>query len=117
MSMNVKLIRKIKFGNAFGVVAELTGDTSYATGGYGLTAKQLGLNVIENVLPQSPAGGKFWEYDFANKKIKVLELATTAKLVGDTEDDQVTVYTTALAEVADESDQSESATKIVAFGW
>jgi len=104
MSMNVKLIRKIKFGNAFGVVAELTGDTSYATGGYGLTAKQLGLNVIENVLPQSPAGGKFWEYDFANKKIKVLELATTAELVE-------------LAEVADKSDQSESVTKIVAFGW
>ena len=100
MSMNVKLIRKIKFGNAFGVVAELTGDTSYATGGYGLTAKQLGLNVIENVLPQSPAGGKFWEYDFANKKIKVLELATTA-----------------LAEVADKSDQSNSVVRIVAFGW
>ncbi len=112
MSMNVKLIRKIKFGNAFGVVAELTGDTSYATGGYGLTAKQLGLNVIENVLPQSPAGGKFWEYDFANKKIKVLGLATTAET-----NEEVTVYTTALAEVADKSDQSESVTKIVAFGW
>ena len=114
MSMNVKLIRKIKFGNAFGVVAELTGDTSYATGGYGLTAKQLGLNVIENVLPQSPAGGKFWEYDFANKKIKVLELATTAET---DEDEGDTVYTTALAEVADKSNQSESVTKIVAFGW
>ena len=112
MSMNVKLIRKIKFGNAFGVVAELTGDTNYATGGYGLTAKQLGLNVIENVLPQSPAGGKFWEYDFANKKIKVLELATTAELVA-----EVTVYTTALAEAANKSDQSKSVTKIVAFGW
>ena len=111
MSMNVKLIRKIKFGNAFGVVAELTGDTSYATGGYGLTAKQLGLNVIENVLPQSPAGGKFWEYDFANKKIKVLELATTAA------GEEPLVYTTALAEVADKSDQSKSVTKIVAFGW
>ena len=112
MSMNVKLIRKIKFGNAFGVVAELTGDTSYATGGYGLTAKQLGLNVIENVLPQSPAGGKFWEYDFANKKIKVLELTTTA----DTEEG-ATVYTTALAEVADKSDQKAAKARIVAFGW
>lgn len=112
MSMNVKLIRKIKFGNAFGVVAELTGDTSYATGGYGLTAKQLGLNVIENVLPQSPAGGKFWEYDFANKKIKVLELATTAETV-----EEVTVYTTALAEVANKSNQGTAKTRIVAFGW
>lgn len=111
MSMNVKLIRKIKFGNAFGVVAELTGDTSYATGGYGLTAKQLGLNVIENVLPQSPAGGKFWEYDFANKKIKILGLAATAA------EGEPPVYTTALAEVANESNQSQSVTKIVAFGW
>lgn len=99
MSMNVKLIRKIKFGNAFGVVAELTGDTSYATGGYALTANQLGLNVIENVLPQSPAGGKFWEYDFANKKIKILELTTT------------------LAEAANNSNQSNSVARIVAFGW
>ena len=113
MSMNVKLIRKIKFGNAFGVVAELTGDTSYATGGYALTANQLGLNVIENVLPQSPAGGKFWEYDFANKKIKVLGLATTAE----TAEGEPLVYTTALAEVANNSDQSNSVTKIVAFGW
>lgn len=112
MAINVKLIRKIKFGNAFGVVAELTGDTSYATGGYPLTAKQLGLNVVENVLPQSPAGGKFWEYDFANEKIKILGLATTAELV-----EEETVYTTALAEVANKSDQSESVARIVAFGW
>lgn len=112
MAINVKLIRKIKFGNAFGVVAELTGDTSYATGGYPLTAKQLGLNVVENVLPQSPAGGKFWEYDFANEKIKILGLATTAELA-----DEETVYTTALAEVANNSNQSESVARIVAFGW
>jgi hypothetical protein len=112
MAINVKLIRKIKFGNAFGVVAELTGDTSYATGGYPLTAKQLGLNVVENVLPQSPAGGKFWEYDFANEKIKILRLATTAELV-----EEETVYTTALAEVANNSNQSESVARIVAFGW
>lgn len=112
MAINVKLIRKIKFGNAFGVVAELTGDTSYATGGYPLTAKQLGLNVVENVLPQSPAGGKFWEYDFANEKIKILGFATTAELA-----DEETVYTTALAEVANNSNQSESVARIVAFGW
>ena len=116
MAMNVKLIRKIKFGNAFGVVAELTGDASYATGGYPLTAKQLGLNVVENVLPQSPAGGKFWEYDFANEKIKVLGLATTAESV-EADEGTETVYTTALAEVANESNQSESVARIVAFGW
>lgn len=102
MAINVKLIRKIKFGNAFGVVAELTGDTSYATGGYPLTAKQLGLNVVENVLPQSPAGGKFWEYDLANNKLKILKVNSTGG---------------ALEEVANESDQSGAVTRIVAFGW
>jgi len=102
MAMNVKLIRKIKFGNAFGVVAELTGDTSYATGGYPLTAKQLGLNVVENVLPQSPAGGKFWEYDFASNKLKILQVDSSGG---------------ALKEVAAETNQSEAVTRIVAFGW
>ena len=102
MAMNVKLIRKIKFGNAFGVVAELTGDTSYATGGYPLTAKQLGLNVVENVLPQSPAGGKFWEYDFASNKLKILKVNSTGS---------------ALEEVVAGSNQSEAVTRIVAFGW
>lgn len=102
MAINVKLIRKIKFGNAFGVVAELTGDTSYATGGYPLTAKQLGLNVVENVLPQSPAGGKFWEYDLANNKLKILKVNSTDGV---------------LEEVAAESDQSGAVTRIVAFGW
>lgn len=102
MAMNVKLIRKIKFGNAFGVVAELTGDTSYATGGYPLTAKQLGLNVVENVLPQSPAGGKFWEYDLAKNKLKILQVDSSGG---------------ALEEVTAGTDQSEAVTRIVAFGW
>jgi hypothetical protein len=31
--------------------------------------------------------------------------------------DEETVYTTALAEVANKSDQSESVARIVAFGW
>ena len=110
MAMNVKLIRKIKFGNAFGVVAELAGDASYPTGGYPLTAKQLGLNVVENILPKNPSAGKFWEYDFANEKIKILGLATT------TEGDPL-VYTTALAEAANKSDQSGTVARIVAFGW
>ena len=104
MALGIKVIRKIKFGNAYGVVAELTGDkkaggdAGYPTGGYSLTARQLGLNVIENVLPQSPASGVLWEYDFANSKIKVLEIDK-----GD--------------EVANESDQSAKKTRIVAFGW
>lgn len=111
--MTIKIIRKIKFGNAFGVIAEFTGDkkegtgTGYPTGGYPLVPSKLGLHVIENVIAQSPATDKFWEYDLANKKLKILVLANGAG-EGDPP---------VLAEAAKDSDQSAAKTRIVAFGW
>jgi hypothetical protein len=106
--MTIKIIRRIKFGNGFGVIAEFTGDkkaapdTGYPTGGYSVTPSQLGLHTVENVLAQSPASSSLWEYDLANNKLKILK---------------VTSSTGALEEVAGESDQSEAVTRIVAFGW
>ena len=106
--MTIKIIRKIKFGNGFGVIAEFTGDkeegsdTGYPTGGYSITPSQLGLHTIENVLAQSPASSRLWEYDLANNKLKILQVDST---------------TGALEEVDTGSDQSEAVTRIVAFGW
>jgi hypothetical protein len=106
--MTIKIIRRIKFGNGFGVIAEFTGDkkvapdTGYPTGGYSITPSQLGLHTIENVLAQSPASSNLWEYDLANNKLKILQVDST---------------TGALEEVAAESDQSGAVTRIVAFGW
>jgi hypothetical protein len=106
--MTIKIIRKIKFGNGFGVIAEFTGDkkagsdTGYPTGGYSIMPSQLGLHTIENVLAQSPASSRLWEYDLANNKLKILKVNSTSG---------------ALEEVANESDQSEAVTRIVAFGW
>mgnify|MGYP000977533631 CR=1 FL=1 len=97
--MTIKIIRKIKFGNGFGVIAEFTGDTGYPTGGYSITPSQLGLHTIENVLAQSPASSRLWEYDLANNKLKILEVKSGA-----------------LKEVA-AGDQSGAVTRIVAFGW
>ena len=105
--MTIKIIRKIKFGNGFGVIAEFTGDkkegsdTGYPTGGYSITPSQLGLHTIENVLAQSPASSRLWEYDLANNKLKILEVNSTG----------------ALKEVTAGSDQSGAVTRIVAFGW
>lgn len=106
--MTIKIIRKIKFGNGFGVIAEFTGDkkatpdTGYPTGGYSVTPSQLGLHTVENVLAQSPASSSLWEYDLANNKLKILKVNSS---------------TGALEEVTAESDQSEAVTRIVAFGW
>lgn len=106
--MTIKIIRRIKFGNGFGVIAEFTGDkkvapgTGYPTGGYSVTPSQLGLHTVENVLAQSPASSSLWEYDLANNKLKILKVNST---------------TAALEEVASESDQSAAVTRIVAFGW
>lgn len=111
--MTIKIIRKIKFGNAFGVIAEFTGDkkagtdTGYPTGGYPLAPSKLGLHVIENAIAQSPATNKFWEYDLANEKLKILVLAN-----GDGEG-----AAPVLAEAENESDQSAAVTRIIAFGW
>ena len=111
--MTIKIIRKIKFGNGFGVIAEFTGDKKvgsdtggYPTGGYSITPSQLGLHTIENVLAQSPASSRLWEYDLANNKLKILKVNfNSGALEG------------ALEEVDAGSDQSEAVTRIVAFGW
>ncbi len=69
--MTIKIIRKIKFGNAYGVVAEITGPSSYDTGGHALTARQFGLNVIENIVTQGQASAYDFSFDFANGKMQM----------------------------------------------
>ena len=100
--MTIKIIRKIKFGNGFGVIAEFTGDTGYPNGGYSITPSQLGLHTIENVLAQSPASSRLWEYDLANNRLKILKVSPSDG---------------ALEEVVAGSNQSDAVTRIVAFGW
>ena len=70
MSASVALKKKFKFGNGFGVVADVTLDSSYPTGGEALTAQQFGLTTLDFVLC-SPSGGYIAEFDHANSKIKV----------------------------------------------
>lgn len=69
MSATVTEKRKFKFGNGFGVVADVAMDSSYPTGGEALTAQQFGLSVLNFVLP-SPAAGYLFEFDHTNNKLK-----------------------------------------------
>lgn len=69
MPASVIVKKKFKFGNGFGVVADVTLDSSYPTGGEALTPQQFGLSVLDFVLP-SPAAGYIFEFDHTNNKLK-----------------------------------------------
>lgn len=69
MSASVSVLKRFKFGNGYGVVADVTLDSSYPTNGEAITAQQFGLGVLDFVLP-SPAAGYIFEFDHANKKLK-----------------------------------------------
>jgi hypothetical protein len=69
LAASVAILKREKLGNMINVVADVTFDASYPTGGEALTAQQFGLSVLNFVLP-SPAAGYVFEFDHANKKIK-----------------------------------------------
>ena len=66
MTVSVSNINRIKFGNGFALLADLTFDISYPTGGEPLA---LPLNVVTDVFFESKSGYLF-EYDNASKKVK-----------------------------------------------
>ncbi len=69
MAASVSVKKRDKLGSGYNVVADVTFDSSYPTGGEALTAQQFGLSVLNFVLP-SPAGGYIFEFDHTNKKLK-----------------------------------------------
>lgn len=69
MPASVAIKKKFKFGNGFGVVADVTLGNSYPTGGEALTAQQFGLSVLDFVLP-SPAAGYIFEFNHSASKLK-----------------------------------------------
>jgi len=69
--MLVTMKKRFKFGNGYGVVADVTFDSSYPAGGEAVTAQQFGLQTLDFVLPSTAAGYMF-EFDHDNKKLKAL---------------------------------------------
>lgn len=72
MAATVTILKRTKFLGAWATLAEVTLDNAYPTGGEAITAKQLGLQAIDLVVP-SPAGGYVAEWDYTNDKLKVLQ--------------------------------------------
>lgn len=81
---------------------DVTGDSSYPTGGEDLTRATLGFVNIENVTATN-AGGYVFEYDRANQKLKAYWVDTT-------------VDGAALAEVAAATNLSSVTTRIEVTG-
>lgn len=71
MALTVTVQKRFKFGNGYGVVADVQFDNSYPTGGESLTKDSFSLNNIDFVLPSTAAGYMF-EYDHTNSKLKAL---------------------------------------------
>jgi len=69
LAASVTIKKRFKFGNGFGVVADVAFDSSYPTNGEAVTAQQFGLTALDFVLP-SPASGYIFEFDHTNSKLK-----------------------------------------------
>lgn len=71
MALTIANFKAVKFSNLRGGIADITFGDSYPTGGEALTPGQLGLSVIDFLVAEN-AGGYLFEYDRANKKLRVL---------------------------------------------
>ncbi len=77
MALTITEKNRSVFGNKKIVIADIDFDTSYPTGGEGLTAANLGLTGVD-FLQVSGKNGYIFEYDYSNAKL----LAYTPTIVG-----------------------------------
>jgi hypothetical protein len=91
------IVRKIaKNLSNYQNILTITCDNAYPTGGYPLPAAKMGLTTIDFVFPSSSSTGHSVHYDHANSKLKL--------------------FTTAGAEVANNTDLSAVTLRILAIG-
>lgn len=131
MAATVAVKQRTKFAGLFAVIADITLDSSYPTGGEVLTPNQFGLNTFSFVLP-APAAGYNFEFDHANKKLKayvpvnavagdgvadanntLMKSATGTVEVAGTG----TAFQVPAAEVANESDLEDVVVRVLAIGY
>jgi hypothetical protein len=62
-------LKRYVVGNRKTVIATITGDTSYPTGGSALTPAQLGLRRVDYADTPQAVGGVSFTYDYANNKL------------------------------------------------
>jgi len=86
MALTLSVLQRVSEGNKWKIIGAMTFDSSYATGGLSLTPASLGLSTIDSMSFTSAAGGYDFDYDYTNKKAKVI-----APLPAVTVDEVVTV--------------------------
>jgi len=91
MAASVSVKTRAVTGSKRRIVAEVTGDTSYPTGGYEVAPKQLGLRVIDDAqvslkigsgAEATPIGGGY--YTPSSKKLVIQNYKTQAELANAT---------------------------------
>ncbi len=109
MALTVTKVRGVSeqvLGKVRAVMADVTGDASYVTGGLACTPELFGLKrlfAVSDLDTPTVAGGtgKRFEFDQANAKLKVLVSAAAGS---------------AMQEVANASDQSGVTRRVLAYG-
>jgi hypothetical protein len=129
MGASVSVISKTKTYSKYFVVADITFDDSYPTGGEAITPNQLKLESGIDFLMAAPAAGYMFEFDHANKKLKaytpVKSQAAHTHAENTAEEytkDAVTAAGGAIsaapaAEVANATDLHTVATRVIAVGY
>ncbi len=69
MALSVVPVRTFVIGDRREVVADVTFDNSYTTGGLALTPAQLGMTTLDVVIATSAATGQTFPYDYAAGKL------------------------------------------------
>lgn len=77
MAVTVTIVKRGKLNNSNHVIADITMDSSYATGGEAVTPALFGLGKIHTVQVPAVVGSRLAEYDNANSKIKMYSAVGT----------------------------------------
>lgn len=94
MALTVKQVRRIKLGGANAVVADVTFDTQYPTGGEDITPTQLGITALDTILAEK-SGGYSFEYNHTTKKL-IAYVAAGTEVVDTTDIHTVTARITVI---------------------
>lgn len=78
MALSIDVIKRVHLPAGKGVVADITFDNSYPTGGESLAAADVGLSSIEYVkAEQKGVASRICEYDYANSKLMLFTALST----------------------------------------
>jgi len=81
LTKTVTIIRRSVFGNMRVTIAHVD-VTSYTASGEPLTAAELGLRSVEDVIPKTAEKSYIWWYDYAGAKLRAFVSSTGVEVAG-----------------------------------